>query len=194
MREYYTRDVVYHVRMMIDPAVGALLAGAYALLFASAALYKLLDLERFAGVVRAYAVVPPALARMSYLLPLLELTVAAGLLAAGSRRGAAAAGAGLLASYAAALAINLARGRRDLTCGCGGPNDRRPIATWMVWRNLALGAGLAAMLMRAGPRPMQVADALTIGGGTAVLALIYMSVDALLARVVPRAAQWRSLS
>ena len=180
--------------MMIDPAVGALLAGAYARLFASAALHKLLDLERFAGVFRAYAVAPPALARVSYLLPLLELTVAAGLLAAGSRHGAAAAGAALLAAYAAALAINLGRGRRDLNCGCGGPNDRRPIATWMVWRNLALAACLAAMLMPPAPRPMQLADALTIGAGTAVLALIYMSVDALLARVVPRTAQLRSRS
>ena len=100
----------------------------------------------------------------------------------------------LLAAYAAALAINLGRGRRDLNCGCGGPNDRRPIATWMVWRNLALAACLAAMLMPPAPRPMQLADALTIGAGTAVLALIYMSVDALLARVVPRTAQLRSRS
>jgi hypothetical protein len=48
------------------------------------------------------------------------------------------------------------------------------------------------MLMPSAPRPMQVADALTIGAGTAVLALIYMSVDTLLARVVPRTAQLRS--
>ena len=78
---------------MIDPAVAALLAGAFALLFASAALHKLLDPGRFAAAFRAYEVVPPALARVALLVPLLELAVAAALLAARSRGGAAAAGA-----------------------------------------------------------------------------------------------------
>ena len=176
---------------MIDPAVGALLAGAFALLFASAALHKLVDLARFAEVFRAYAVVPAALARLAPFVPLLELTVAVALLAGGSRAGAAAAGAALLLVYASAIAINLARGRRDLTCGCGGPNDRRPIAAWMVWRNLILAGLLAVTLLPWTQRAMGAADALTIGAGTAVAALLYMSLDTLLGRVAPRAAAWR---
>ena len=176
---------------MIDPAVGALLAGAFALLFASAALHKLLDLARFAEVFHAYAVVPAALARLSPLVPLLELTVAVALLAGGSRAGAAAAGAALLLVYAGAITINLARGRRDLTCGCGGPNDRRPIAAWMVWRNVILAGLLAVTLLPWTQRVMGAADALTIGAGTAVAALLYMSLDTLLGRVAPRAAAWR---
>ncbi|MBV8307023.1 MAG: methylamine utilization protein MauE, partial [Gammaproteobacteria bacterium] len=43
---------------MIDPAVGALLAGAFALLFASAALHKLLDPQHFAAAFSAYELVP----------------------------------------------------------------------------------------------------------------------------------------
>jgi hypothetical protein len=183
--------VVYDA-LMIDPAVGALLAGAFALLFASAALHKLLDLARFAEVFRAYAVVPEPVARLSFLLPLLELTVGAALLAGGSRAGAAAAGAALLVVYASALAINLGRGRRDLTCGCGGPNDKRPIAAWMVWRNLLLAGLLALTLLPWGARPLGAADALTIGAGTAAAALLYMSLDTLLGRVAPRTAAWRS--
>jgi hypothetical protein len=179
------------MRLMIDPAVGALLAGAFALLFASAALHKLLNLRAFAEVFRAYAVLPPALARLSLLVPLLELTVGAGLLAGGSRSGAAAAGAALLLAYASAIAINLGRGRRDLTCGCGGPNDKRPIAAWMVWRNVALAGLLAVTLLPWVPRPLGAADGLTIGAGTAVAALLYMSLDGLLGRVAPRAAAWR---
>ena len=171
---------------MIDPAVGALLAGAFALLFASAALHKLLHLAAFAAAFRAYAVVPPELAPLALLVPLLELTVGAALLAGGSRIGAAAAGAALLLLYASAIAINLARGRRDLSCGCGGPNDRRPIAGWMVWRNVVLAALLAATLLPWAPRPLGAADALTIGAGTAVAALLYMSLDGLLGQAALR--------
>jgi len=172
-------------RAMIDPAIGALLAGAFALLFIGAALQKLRSPERFAELFRAYRVVPDGVARLSWLVPVLELTTGAGLLAGGSRAGACAVGAALLLSYAAAMAINLQRGRRDLACGCGAPGERRAIAEWMVWRNLLLAAGLAAMLLPWRTRAMTGADALTIGAGTAVAALLYMSVDRLLGRVAP---------
>jgi len=181
--------VVYDVVLMIDPAVAALLAGAFALLFASAALHKLLDPGRFAAALRAYEVMPPMLARVALLVPLLELAVAAALLAARSRGGAAAAGAALLLSYAAAIAVNLGRGRRDLDCGCGGPRERRPIGAWMVWRNLALAALLGVLLLPASPRPLGTADALTIGAGTAVAALLYMSLEVLLGRAAPNVAR-----
>jgi len=177
---------------MIDPVIGALLAGSFALLFAGAALSKLLDPPRFHAAFAAYQVVPPALARLSPAVPLLEVIVAAGLLVHGSRVGAAAAGAALLVIYAAAIAINLGRGRRDLACGCGGPNDHRPIAAWMVWRNLGLAGLLGVSVLPWAPRPLSGPDALTIGVGTAVIALLYMSLDSLLGRLQPRAALLRS--
>jgi len=40
-------------------------------------------------------------------------------------------------------------------------------------------------------RPMAAADAVTIGAGTAVAALLYMSLDRLLAQVTPRTAPLR---
>src|SRR3979490_1443457 len=170
---------------MIDPAIGAMLAGALALLFVSAAFNKLRSLQRFAEVFRAYRLLPEAVARLSWLVPALELTVGVGLLARPSR---AAAGAALLLAYAAAIAINLQRGRRDLACGCGGPHERRPIAAWMVWRNLLLSGLLGALLLPWSARPMAAADAITVGAGTAVAALLYMSLDRLLAQITPRAA------
>ncbi|HEY4749793.1 MAG TPA: MauE/DoxX family redox-associated membrane protein [Steroidobacteraceae bacterium] len=176
---------------MIDPAVGALLAGAFALLFASASLHKLLDLKGFSQVFAAYRLVPRALARAAFLVPLLELLIGLGLLAGAARAGAAAAGAVLLTGYGGAVAINLARGRRELTCGCGGPNDKRPIAAWMVWRNLALALTLLIVGLPWALRPLTASDALTIGAGTAVAALLYMSLDTLLGRVAPRAALMR---
>ena len=181
--------VVYHVCLMIDPAVSALLAGAFALLFGSAALHKWLEAQRFADAFRAYDLVPASLAWISRLLPALELAVALALLAPPSRAGAAAAGAALLLVYAAAIGVNLGRGRRTLDCGCGGPRERRPIGIWMVWRNLFLCALLAALLLPGAPRALASVDALTIGAGTAVAALLYMSLDALLGRArLPAAA------
>jgi hypothetical protein len=179
---------------MIDPAVGALLAGAFALLFASAALHKYAHPAHFAAVFAAYRILPAALTPLSRLVWLLELTVSAALLVRGARLGAAAAGICLLLLYALAIGINLARGRRDLDCGCTGPNERRPIAPWMVTRNLLLALGLSALLLPWGTRVMTATDALTVGTGTAVAALLYMSLDTLLVRVTPRTAAGRGMS
>ena len=176
--------VVYDVGYMIDPAVGALLAGAFALLFASAAFHKLLDPGHFAAAFRAYEVVPSSLGAVAPLVPLLELAVAAGVLTARSRSAGAAVGAALLLAYATAIAINLHRGR-DLDCGCGGPRERRPIGAWMVWRNVLLAALLAALRLPWTQRPLGAADALTIGAGTAVAALLYLCVEALFGRATP---------
>jgi|HubBroStandDraft_1064217.scaffolds.fasta_scaffold00944_12 hypothetical protein len=177
---------------MIDPAVGALFAGAFALLFLAAAVHKLADLTRFAEVFRAYGIAPRALGPLALLVPVLELAVAAGLLLRAARSGAAATGAVLLVGYALAIGVNLARGRRDLSCGCGGANDRRPIAAWMVGRNLTLALLLAALLAPWSARALGAADALTVGAGTTVAALLYMSLDTLLGRVAPRGALLRA--
>jgi len=183
--------VVYHSRVMIDPAIGTLLVAAFALLFASAAIHKLFDRERFGEVVRAYALVPTALARLAWLVPLVELAVGAGLLVSVTRPAAALAGVLLLLAYGAAIAVNLQRGRRDLDCGCGGPNDRRPIAPWMIWRNLALAALLSVLSLPWAARAFAAADVLTIAAGTAVLGFLYVSMDTLLGSVAPRAARLR---
>jgi methylamine utilization protein MauE len=175
---------------MIDPAIGALLAGAFSLLFASAAFHKLRHPLRFAAAFRAYELLPAGATPLAWLLPLLELTIAAGFLVRGSRDGACAAGAALLVCYAAGIALNLQRGRSDLQCGCGGPGER-VIASWMVWRNLLLALLLGALLLPWTVRPLTAADALTIGAGTAVAALLYMSLERLLDRVMPRAARLR---
>ena len=188
------RRLVYDGCPMIDPAIGALLAGAFTLLFASAALHKFFDPQHFADAFRAYEVVPAALGWASRLVPVLELAIAAALLLAGSRQGAAVAGAALLLVYAAAIGVNLGRGRRNLDCGCGGPSERRPIGGWMVWRNVVLAALLAALLLPWAPRPLTSADALTIGAGTAVTAFLYMSLELLLGRAVPPAAPLRAES
>ena len=170
---------------MIDPAIGVLLTGCFALLFASAALHKLRDLTRFAEVVRAYRMLPEGGVRLAPLVALAELAVAIGLLAAAVRSGAALAGAALLVGYAGAIAVNLGRGRRDLACGCGGFDDARPIAPGLVVRNLVLALLLGATLLPWQARALLPTDALTVGAGSAVATLVYLSLDQLVGRAAP---------
>jgi hypothetical protein len=174
---------------MIDPAIGTLLAGAFALLFASAALHKARNLAVFTELFRAYRVLPARLT-IPWLVPLLEFALAVGVVLPATRGAAALAGAGLLTAYALAIGLNLARGRRDLACGCGGVHERRPIAAWMVGRNVLLAALLGVLALPQGMRPLQRTDLLTVVAGLAVAALLYMSADALFGRVAPRAALW----
>jgi hypothetical protein len=176
---------------MLDPAIGALIVGCFALLFASAALYKLREPARFAQVLRAYRVLPEGAARLAPAVPVLELAVAMGLLITVTRAPAAFTGVALLTSYAAAIAVNLGRGRRDLACGCGGAQDARPIAPWMVARNLLLGLALAVTLLSWKSRPLLATDALTVGAGMAVAALLYASLDRLLGSLGARTAALR---
>lgn len=171
---------------MLDPAIGALLAGCYALLFASAALHKLLDLPRFSAVVDAYAVLP-GIGRLAPAVPLAELAIATGMLAGVARPWAELGGVVLLTVYAGAITLNLRRGRADLACGCGGPNERRPIARWMVWRNLGLALAMGAAALPWGNRPMLAMDAITVAAGVATAAFLYVSLDRLLGQVLPRA-------
>jgi hypothetical protein len=179
---------------MLDPAIGALIVGLFVLLFASAAVQKLRAPARFAEVFAAYRVLPSWLARLSLLVPALELLVAAGLLVQTARAVAAGAGAALLVVYAAAVGVNLRRGRLDLACGCGGPNERRPIAPWMVVRNLLLAAVLTVAERPWLPRALESADLLTVGGGVAIAALLYLSLDRLLTRVGPQGARLQDRS
>jgi hypothetical protein len=175
----------------LDPAIGLLLVAAVALLFASASAHKLRDLRRFDEIFNAYDVLTSTTRwHFSRGIPLLELAVAAGLLFDPTRLYAAVLGMGLLSIYATAIAINLRRGRRDLACGCGGPDERRPIALWMVWRNMALVLALALGLVPWTTRPLNLTDAVTVVFGVLTLALIYLCIDQMMG-YLQRAAQFR---
>jgi hypothetical protein len=180
-------------RMMLDPAIGILTIAAIALLFASAGVHKLRDIRRFDEIFTAYGVLP-LLTRMhlSRLVPVLEVGVATGVLVDSCRPYAVAVGVILLLAYAAAIAVNLRRGRRDLACGCGGPDERRPIAAWMVWRNVFIALVLAGMLTPWTSRPLTFTDGVTIAFGLLTIALIYLCIDQLLG-YAQRAAQPRGI-
>jgi Methylamine utilisation protein MauE len=180
---------------MLDPALGYLIVGGIAVLFAGAAVHKWQDPVRFAHVFAAYGVMPGAAARgLAPLIPCLEFGTALGLLWQPSRTAAIAVGMVLLCGYAAALGLNLRRGNRDLDCGCGPARERRPIAAWMVWRNLLLAAALGVALRGWSVRAFGLTDVLTVAGGLLAGATLYAAVDRLLGDVAPKTALLRGTS
>src|SRR5215212_5915970 len=124
---------------MFDPAVSHLLALCGALLFGAAAFAKVRSFAMFCANLGEYRILPARVTAVAAVaISCLEFAVAVGLLWSGTRSLAAALGAVLLIAYAAAIAVNLIRGRRDLDCGCG--YEPTAIAGWMVIRNVVLAA------------------------------------------------------
>ena len=166
----------------MDPVIDATLRTALALLFFVAAGHKLRDLGRFRATLAEYRLLPAGLVPLAAALVVgAEAAAAGALLVPGTRATGLVSAATLLLVYGAAVAINLARGRRDIDCGCAGPAVRRPISGWLVARNAALAAAALAAVAPVRPRPLVWVDALTVMGATATLAALYASVDRLLA-------------
>jgi Methylamine utilisation protein MauE len=179
--------------MILDPAIGILIVACVALLFASAAVHKLRDLRRFDEIFAAYGLLPiNAGVRISWIVPILEMTVAAGLAVKVSRPYAGALGIVMLSGYAAAIAVNLRRGHRDLACGCGGPDEQRTIAAWMVWRNVLLALAAAAVFAPWTARQLGLTDGITIAFGLLTVALVYLCIDQLFGNAQRTAQMWGS--
>jgi hypothetical protein len=133
-----------------------------------------LALEPFVGVVRNYRLLPTAAVRpFAYLVPPIELVLAAALLLRPAASSAPLAAALLLTLFAAAMAINVRRGRSDIDCGCFAGVLRQKLSWALVARNLVLAAGLLAIaLAPQGTRALGWLDVVTLlaGAGTLLLA------------------------
>jgi hypothetical protein len=177
----------------IDPAVQAALRLALAALLTAAAVHKLRDRGGFRAAVRGYALVPVwAEAPLAVLLPALELAAAGALVwPTGARAGAAIAFA-LVCVYTAAVAVNLARGRRAIACGCGGPAGSRELGADLIARNALLVAAALACAAAPAPRALHPLDAVTIAAGAAGLWLAYAAADTALANTRALAALRRT--
>jgi thiol-disulfide isomerase/thioredoxin len=133
-----------------------------AAVFAVAGTGKLLDRAGTQQAVTSFGLPPvlaPAVARV---LPLVELSVAVGLLPAISARGAALGALGLLAVFEIAILASLARGQRP-PCRCFGQLQSTPVGWATVARNAGLAALAAVVLAREG------------GGGSLVVWLAGMT-------------------
>ncbi|MEW6268005.1 MAG: MauE/DoxX family redox-associated membrane protein [Thermodesulfobacteriota bacterium] len=166
----------------MDPVVVVILRAALALLLAAAAVHKLRDAGAFRASVAAYALLPDAaVGAFSRVLPALEVAIALALLGPATGHAGALAAAALLAVYALAIGINLARGRRDLDCGCFGVSSRQTIGGALLARNALLIAAALATLAPARVRPLAWLDYCTASLALATLAALYAAADRLLA-------------
>jgi uncharacterized membrane protein YphA (DoxX/SURF4 family) len=147
---------------------------ATALMFFTAAVGKMRSWGTFEGVVANYRLLPDALNRVvAWALPPVELLLGCALmLGAPSAETAAAA---LLCVFAAAMAINLQRGRTHIDCGCFDASLRQPLHWALVVRN-----ALLALLLIVAARSRNVddaADAMTLTMGVLAGAAFFMVVQ-----------------
>jgi hypothetical protein len=171
---------------MLDTLPQLTLALALATLLAASAAHKLRAREQWPAIVGQYKLVPDVLAGpVAALVPLTEALAAAGLLWPRTRAAGALAAAALLLAYAAALAINLRRGRTSIDCGCFGSRRRQGIAPWMVGRNLVLAALALALLLPTDARALSAAEPGLALAFVVTLAFLYPVLEIVLQPPLP---------
>lgn len=165
----------------MDPLFHLTLALGLAMLFAAAALGKLRAMREWPDVLRNYGLLPAGVVPAAALaLPLIELGTAAALLVPGTRRLAALVAALLLALFTLAIAVNLARGRRVIDCGCFGGRLRQPLGRWMVVRNALLALAALALLGPRSARALAPLELLIAAGCALSAAFLYPVVSVVL--------------
>ena len=144
----------------VAPLVASTAQIFVSLIFLAAALHKLRDPQRFVASLRDYRVLPatgvPAAAAI---VGITEAAIVVGVWLPTLRAMAGAAAAGLLVVYGAAIAINLARGRREIDCGCTWARDGQPISLALVLRNAVLVLPCAWLAIGPGPSSQSLAAA-----------------------------------
>jgi uncharacterized membrane protein YphA (DoxX/SURF4 family) len=175
---------------LVTLAIRWIIAGV----FLRSGLGKTADLAGFRGAVANYRLLPAGLVGpVAYSLPFAEIA-AATLLALGVLPVVVAAAlALLLVTFAAAIAVNLARGR-VFDCGCAGSiATPQKISWWHVGADVVLGAAAAAIAFAPPPANLWkgpgglTAVAMPAGGAFPVLVavILVLVIAALLRRAGP---------
>jgi hypothetical protein len=154
-----------------------------AVIFALAAFHAMREWTVFGGIVEQYRIAPRWLAPIAArVLPPLELAAGAALVLPMTSGIGAVLGLCLMVLFTMAIAVNLARGRVSIDCGCGGASGQK-LSPGLVVRNLVVAFGLVIALM-APPRG-EVDSVSTIGVIGASLALIglYFAANQLMTNV-----------
>jgi uncharacterized membrane protein YphA (DoxX/SURF4 family) len=148
------------------------------LVFLLAGAQKLSHWRLLPGVIANYHLLPRALAQpVSAILPPLELVLGALLLSGWMKSWVALVAIGLLALFAAAMAINLKRGRAQIDCGCGQSFLKQSLRWTLVWRN----ALLAVLLLPLSTASVSLSLAVTGVSAGLGFFLLYLLVNTLAA-------------
>jgi uncharacterized membrane protein YphA (DoxX/SURF4 family) len=153
-------------------------------LFVDAGYKKLSEFSFLQRTIAQYRVLPPSWSTpMARILPLMELGLGLGLLIPLLHSVAALAVCAVLMAYSGAIALNIARGRRDLDCGCAGPGAAQNISAVLLVRNAVLC--MLALVVASSPLSQRVQlgipEILLTLVGAVLCALIYQAINQLLA-------------
>jgi hypothetical protein len=165
--------------------VGGAAGVVVALLFLFAGIDKLRHRALLPGVIANYRLLPQLLvAPAAAALPWVELAIAAllllGLVVALPPIAPLTAML-LLLVFAAAMAINIRRGRRHIDCGCGHAGLRQQLGWGQVVRNVVLGIGLLPLLAVSSAPLLAGTDlAVAVAAGIAIhlLLLLFTTLNA----------------
>ena len=177
---------------MIDPLFATAIAWGFAVLFVGAAWHKASAPGRFEAVLRDYKLLPPFLSRpAAVLIPAIELLLGLGWIS--GARIAAVTSAALLAIYALAMVINLARGRIYIDCGCGfGPTaeTEQVVSSSLVARNMLLLCLALSILLPVAERDLGIIDYVVVLA-TVLTAMFLYAATGQLIRNRAAIAAWR---
>ncbi|MGO9452570.1 MAG: MauE/DoxX family redox-associated membrane protein [Candidatus Binataceae bacterium] len=168
--------------MAIDPSIVAIACATVATVFVGSAAMKSADLDEFRAAVENYRIVPEWIAGpIARMVPILETAGAVGLIFTATRTHAAMLLLSLIAIFTGAIAFNLARGRRDIDCGCFGPMMRQRLSGWLIVRNGVLALIVAIAIGPEDARALGALDFATIIPAAAALVMLYAAANYLLA-------------
>ncbi len=166
----------------MDPTLGLCLRVFLFFVFARSLAGKFREPAAFREAVRNYELLPSGWVGLATrALVAAEATVAIALLLPTTHAIGGIGAMALLLLYSGAIAANLARGRRDIGCGCAGPLARSGLHEWLVVRNAFyfLFAAVAALPVAA--RELGAIDAFTVLVATGTLAALSLATDSLAA-------------
>jgi methylamine dehydrogenase accessory protein MauD len=165
-----------------------------AAVFLIAAVGKLADRQGTRRALAEFGVPSRMAAPMVIVLPLVELAIAALLIAAASARWGALAALGLLGLFIAGISISLAHGRKP-DCHCFGQLHSAPIGRSTLVRNGFLAAAAGVVLWQGGESPNfaslaapeRLSAAVWIAVGVALIALTLAAIEGwLLLNLLPQ--------
>jgi peroxiredoxin/uncharacterized membrane protein YphA (DoxX/SURF4 family) len=122
--------------------ITVLLRIALSAVFGAAGVTKLIDQPGTQEAVKNFGAPKSLAPAISIVLPVVELTIAAGLLFTATARASAVAALLILGLFAVAISVNLARGRTH-DCHCFGQLHSRPLGWPTLLRNLIFALGAA---------------------------------------------------
>lgn len=121
------------------PSILKFSSSILAVIFIISATGKIRNPANFTSTVSTYHLLPKVWIRpFAIILPWLELVLGLMLLLGWATRMAAITSIVLLLVFLAAMGINLARGRKDLDCGCSGKRHAQKISWKPIARNVLL--------------------------------------------------------